>query len=395
MQKHHLETIQHRLQAQGVLGWLVYDVHFRNKTVLTWLGISPDTHLTRKFFYWVPSVGVPVKIVHAIEEEKYRELEGRTVLYSSKEQLSRALEQLLSQNPSAKKRKIAMEIWPEGEVPSLSSVDHGTIEWLKSFNLEIISSWEIIGKSLSELTNAQLAQQSDTFPKLISAIQKTIASISPSSTDKSLQEKIVQELLSQDLLFDHPPCVALGPDSALPHFSPVTPKKIAPNQLLLIDVWAKEQERDAPYVDLTTVYYLGSSIPEEIKKCYSIVRQAQTAAIDLIRAALASTTPLRGCDVDRAARDVIIEHGLGEYFTHRLGHNITHTLHGPGANFDSFETFDTRAILPGTSYSIEPGIYFPGRWGIRLECTIQITHTAELRIFGAAEQEIALCPIGC
>jgi len=96
------------------------------------------------------------------------------------------------------------------------------------------------------------------------------------------------------------------------------------------------------------------------------VRAARDAAIELVRRK-AGREPLRGFEGDQAARAVIEQAGYGEYFVHRTGHSIDRDLHGSGPHLDNYETHDDREILPGTGFSIEPGIYLPGEFGVRSE----------------------------
>ena len=225
--KQQIDTIQQNLRKRDLLGWLVYDVQFRNSAILTWLGLPPHTHVTRKFFYWVPARGTPVKIVHAIEREKYTHLYGNEAIYSSREELALQLKALFH-TPKC----IAMEIWPSGEVPSLSTVDYGTVEWIRSFQVEVTSSWEVLQDVLSRLSQEQLINQQESYTKLAGAIQTTLSSIKTTSSDISLQEILMLEMSNRGLYFDHPPCIAFGPDSALPHFSPQSAKKIANGTLV-------------------------------------------------------------------------------------------------------------------------------------------------------------------
>jgi len=98
------------------------------------------------------------------------------------------------------------------------------------------------------------------------------------------------------------------------------------------------------------------------------VRDARDAAISLLRERLNARKPVRGGEVDDAARAVITKRGYGEYFIHRTGHSIDpRDLHGSGPHIDNLETREERALIPGVGFSIEPGIYLPDDVGIRSE----------------------------
>ena len=80
--------------------------------------------------------------------------------------------------------------------------------------------------------------------------------------------------------------------------------------------------------------------------------------------------PLRGFEVDDAVRSHIDGAGFGQYFTHRTGHSIGQEVHGSGANMDNFETHDERRVMPWSCFSIEPGVYLPGKFGVRSEVNV-------------------------
>jgi Xaa-Pro aminopeptidase len=106
---------------------------------------------------------------------------------------------------------------------------------------------------------------------------------------------------------------------------------------------------------------------------WNAVRDARDAAIALVKAKARAGEPVRGADVDDAARQVIEARGYGQYFTHRTGHSIDpRDLHGSGPHLDNLETRDERLIVPGVAFSIEPGIYIPGRIGMRSEVNVYV-----------------------
>ena len=96
---------------------------------------------------------------------------------------------------------------------------------------------------------------------------------------------------------------------------------------------------------------------------------------------------IKGYQVDDAARGYIAKKGYGEYFIHRTGHSIGEEIHGNGANMDNLETHDERKIVPGTSFSIEPGIYFRDKFGVRSEIDVYISPDREVVVTGLPMQE--------
>jgi Xaa-Pro aminopeptidase len=156
---------------------------------------------------------------------------------------------------------------------------------------------------------------------------------------------------------------------------------------VLIDLWAKKAKAGSTYNDITWVGYLGSSVPAKYADIFAIVKGARDAAVDFLKKSFAEGKPVRGCDVDDVARKHIESRGFGDKFIHRTGHSITEDLHGSGANLDNLETKDERLIIPETSFSIEPGIYFFGEFGIRSEINVYISRNFEVITTGEPRQE--------
>jgi Xaa-Pro dipeptidase len=118
------------------------------------------------------------------------------------------------------------------------------------------------------------------------------------------------------------------------------------------------------------------------------VRKAQKTATQLVQSRFLAKEPIRGWEVDQACRDVIIDAGYGEYFIHRTGHNIDRSDHGNGAHMDNFETHDDRLLLPKTCFSIEPGIYLPHEFGVRLEYDVFIHPDGHIQVTGGEQDQI-------
>ena len=139
--------------------------------------------------------------------------------------------------------------------------------------------------------------------------------------------------------------------------------------LLLIDLWGKEDDH-AVYADQTWMGYLGEAVPERLDEIFTAVADGRDAAIDLIRSRWDAGEPVAGYEADDAARAVITGRGYGEAFIHRTGHSIDRELHGSGPNIDNLETRDTRTLIQGVAFSVEPGIYLAGDVGFRSEVNV-------------------------
>jgi Xaa-Pro aminopeptidase len=167
------------------------------------------------------------------------------------------------------------------------------------------------------------------------------------------------------------PIVAVNANASDPHYEPsanVT-SPIRPGDWLLIDLWAKGTALGSVYADITWCAYAGDSVPPRHQEIFDIVTGARDAALRFLEDRHREGTPVQGWQADRVARDFITARGYGDYFTHRLGHSIGFEVHSEAVNLDGFETHDTRHIIPGVCFSVEPGIYLP-EFGVRSEIDV-------------------------
>ena len=199
----------------------------------------------------------------------------------------------------------------------------------------------------------------------------------------------VRHLETNDLVTNHAPILAVNEHAADPHFE-VPARESAPvnaGDLLLFDVWAKERAPRSIYADITWCAFVGAEPPPKVLEVFDVVRRARDAALDRCDEAFRSGSPLRGFEVDRAARDVIEAAGYGDRYLHRTGHSIHEETHGNGANMDDLETHDTRFVIPRTLFSVELGIYLSGEFGIRSE--VDVFHAGDrAEVTGRRQQEI-------
>jgi len=173
-----------------------------------------------------------------------------------------------------------------------------------------------------------------------------------------------------------------------PHYEPEADRysEIRKGDAVLIDMWAKLDQPSAVYYDITWTGFCGPVIPPAIINVFGVVRTARDRAVERVRSAVASRQTIHGFEVDDAARAYITEQGFGEYFVHRTGHSIGEEVHGTGANMDNLETHDERVVIPGTCFSIEPGVYLPD-FGIRSEVNVYVGED-EVRVTGEVQTEL-------
>lgn len=373
MGKFNLTKVQEILRSMNFDGWMLYDFRGSNDLALAIMDISPKTHLTRRMFYFVPADGTPVKIVNAIEAHNMAHLPGDEIRYSSHKSLTEALGKSLSGF-----KKIACEYSPLNAIPYCSRVDGGTIEYLQSFGVELHSSANLI-TLLDAIWTKEQYEENKTVAKNLHLICKDAFKLIGDSvkagdviTEWSVQEYILRRFKENGMWTDHDPNCSVNENSANPHYTPTpeTAKQIRKGDFVLIDLWAKTEREDSVWSDITWVAHADDHVPEKYQKIFDIVKQGRDASYDLVVDRLRSKKSIMGFEVDDAARNVIEKAGYAEYFFHRTGHSITTQLHGTGPHMDNFETRDERLLLPGVSFSIEPGIYLRGDFGIRSEIDV-------------------------
>lgn len=390
--KQKLSDIQEAIQKQQLDGWLLYDFRRCNDLACKFLEIPEKQLLTRRFFYWIPAKGEPIKIVHAIEDPLIN-LPGKTLKFSSWQQL----EQHLVAGLQGCKR-IAMEYSPRNAVPAVSKVDGGTLEMIRSLGVEVASSCDILQQFTSVLTTQQSEMHLIAAAVLDQIAEKTWEMISKALLAKrtineyDVQKFILKEIEAENCLTAEPPICAVNAHTADPHYCPskLSATVIKPGDFILIDLWCKLNKPDAVYADITRVGVASSSPTKHQQEIFNIVRKAQQAAVHLVKERFATNEPLAGWQIDQAARDVINAAGYGDYFIHRTGHSIDTSDHGSGTNIDNLETQDQRLIIPGTCFSIEPGIYLPGEFGIRLEYDIYIDLSGKVNVTGGIQDSIKI-----
>lgn len=296
-------------------------------------------------------------------------LPGYKRTYSTWEELHAHLDEAL-----ANANRIAMQYSPDCALPPISMVDAGTVELLRSFGKEIISSAEWVQYFEARWTPAQREMHFEAGRRVDAVLEDAFQAVAravqsgKSNTEFDIAEFIRNRFADAGLVTDHGPIVAVNANSGDPHYEPERGASsiIRPGDFVLIDLWAKLAEPGAVYYDITWVGYCGGEVPAKISEIFDIVRGARDIGLQTVQEAKRSGRAIAGWEVDAAARAHIAAHGYVDRFTHRLGHSIGEDIHGAGANLDNFETHDTRPLIADTGFSIEPGIYLP-EFGVRCE----------------------------
>jgi len=362
-----LPALQSALDEAGLDGWLIYDFHGLNPVAVGMLQLPGMT--TRRFFVYVPRHGSPVAITHAIEQGPWTEWPAnwRKEKYSS----WRTLEALVGE--LVKGKRVAMEYSPGDAVPYLDRVPAGVIEMVRDTGATVVSSADLVSRFYAVWSDDQRASHERAARAVATIGQEAIRlagsradSASP-LTEYALQTWIKERFEAGGLETDHGPIVAVGPNASNPHYEPTAEKSAAIKRgdILLVDLWARE--KNGVFADQTWMGSLGTPSDRD-NTIWAAVRDARDAAIALLEKRVSAHKPVRGGEVDDAAREVITRRGYGEFFIHRTGHSIDpRDLHGSGPHIDNLETREERALIPGVGFSIEPGIYLAGDVGIRSE----------------------------
>jgi Xaa-Pro dipeptidase len=366
-------AIQEALRSERLDGWLLYDFHGSNPIASHMAGLDGGGHMTtRRWYYLIPAEGEPKGLVHAIERHNLDHLPGDKAAYAGRHELEAGLTRLLTGL-----RRVAMEYSPDCAIPYLSRVDAGTVEAVRRRGVEIVSSGDLVQRFDAIWTADQLATHRLASAALYRIKDRAFEAATRalrdgvSLTEYSLQQQMAGWFVDEGLVSDSPPVVAVGPNAGNPHYLPSSEASasIVTDTVLLLDLWGKCTTPGAVFADITWVGYTGSRPPEAVANAFAAIARARDVAVELVEAAAETDGELRGWEVDRAARSVLEQAGFARHILHRTGHSLGENVHGNGVHLDDYETHDERRILPGTGFTVEPGLYFE-TFGVRTEINV-------------------------
>jgi len=383
-----LSAIQTALREAHLDGWFFYDHHQRDPIAYRVLKLKPGM-CTRRWYYLIPAEGEPAKLVHRVEKGSLASLPGTEDEYSSWKEQREKLGEILRG-----KKTLAMQYSPLNAIPYVGLVDAGTVELVRSLGVEVVTSADLVQQFEARWSSAALALHLEAGKAIDHIVRDAFAMIGEAArNNREITEYDVQQLLlrlfaEDDLETAEPPIVAVNENTANPHYLPeeVKSRPVRPGDFVLLDVWAKCRKPGAVYYDITWTGFVGDEVPAHYARIFAVVREARDAVVEFVRQAMRERRTVHGYEVDDAARGVIASHGYGEFFIHRTGHSIGEEIHGNGANMDNFETHDERRIIPGTCFSVEPGIYLAD-FGVRSEVDVYVEET-EARVTGETQQAV-------
>jgi Xaa-Pro dipeptidase len=378
-----LDAIQAALRDAGHDGWLFYDHHHRDPIAAHILGLDEKAHITRRWYYFVPAVGEPRKLVHRIEQGRLDSLPGTKGLYSSWLELAAGVDAMLTGAT-----QIAMQYSPNNAIMYVSMVDAGTVEFLRGLGKQIVSSADLISQFEAVLSEEQMTTHNIAQVAIDRILEEGWQEIGRRVRPPAGSRRIAgftefdhvqwlsKAMRREGLIWENGPNVSVNANSSDSHYEP-TADRCAPireGDFVLIDIWGRLNEADSIFYDITWTGVVGREPTEREQKVFTTVRDARDAAIAFVEEAFAESRTISGYEADDAARGVIYSAGFGRQFTHRTGHNIAREIHGPGAHLDNLETHDERRLLPYTCFSVEPGIYLP-EFGVRSEVDMMTSDT--------------------
>ncbi len=390
------------MAESSISGWLTRDYRYTNPLFFAALGYRPS-NLTRPVWLWIPSQGEPRVLAHDVDVNRFQRDIPEVSGYSSRQMMIESLRSLLPRSG-----KVATDYSPMFELPRVARVDAGTVELIRSFGVDVVSSGDIAQYATERWSEAQLASHRYANAELVDAVLEAFKFVGENVRWK-LSEHDVAEFIRgrfdrSGLVTDEGPVVAFDANSSDPHYDP-TPESslvIRRDGWLLIDAWAKPASIDAfaeesdsaesepVYADITWVAKIGGEPNPEQIQVFDSVRRSRDSAFEFMRDRHRRGEATRGWQVDRVARDSIAADGYGSRFVHRLGHSLGTEVHSNAVNLDDWETRDTRQLIPGICVTIEPGIYLP-TFGVRLEMDVHVGED-EVEITGERQDRIIHIP---
>lgn len=372
-----LPAVQRALREANLDGWLVYDFRGLNPVAASVLGIKGM--VTRRIFAWIPASGSPIAITHAIEPGPWAAwpVAWEKRVYSAWRELEAMLPALVQG------KRVAMEYSAGDAVPVVDRVPAGVIEMVRAAGATVETSGELVTRFFAVWSDDEIASHRAHAERLRALAHEAFARIGAAIRagtpihEHEIMEWLLERFAAEGLWTDHGPNVSASENAANPHYEPSAehPRAFKAGDVVLIDLWATQQRAGAMWADQTWMAVIGPPSARQLEVWHAI-RDARDAAISLLTTRLAGGALVQGREADAASRAVIESRGLAQWFTHRTGHSIdARGLHGMGPNIDDLETRDERTLVPGVGFSIEPGVYLPGEFGMRTEVNAYVAPT--------------------
>ncbi len=395
MRKFSLNAIQKGIAGAKLDGWFFYDFMGSDPVGRSILKIRPDRMHSRRWFYFIPSQGVPVKLVHALENKILDHLPGRKEVYIGWKEMVKLLQSVFQS-----KSRIAAQYSAKNAIPMISRIDAGMFDLLKSFGLNLVSSGDLVQQFDACLSKPQINTHLNAAGELQVIFDKTVRYIRRKlKNHQEVNELNVQKFLqnkakSHRLVSSLPQIIAVGENTSDPRYFPTesSNKPIHNKCLIQLSLRARDKSEDAIYASASWVIYIGNEVPEKYENNFRILKRTRDGAFEFIRKAMKKAKPVHGWEVDEYARKIIGKEELDSNYLHRTGHSLGNAFYGNGVNLDNLETRDERMIIPGLCFTIVPGLYFSD-YGMRSEINLYIdTKGAHLSTPQTQEKIVQILP---
>jgi Xaa-Pro aminopeptidase len=371
-----LDLLQRTMRDERLDGWFIYDFRGSNPVLAQILPSSKPRHTTRRVGLFVPAHGEAVLLVSPLDQNQFADAPVAVRPFAGWREWHVALAGLL-------RGRVAMEYSPGNALPVVSVVDAGLMDMVRSLGVDVVSSANLIQSAIAVWSSEAVRAHRDAAAQVdrvmggaFDLIRRAL-SIGGEESERTVQAWIKNEFARAGLESHGEPIVAVNAHAADPHFEvdAHAPAPIRKGDWVLIDMWAKKPGLQHVYVDITWNAYCGPTPPAEQRGVFDAVLAARDASLALAQASWKAKTPVQGWELDDAARGVLIGRGFASGILHRTGHSLSpgESGHGVGMNLDNLETHDTRVMLPGIGFTIEPGLYYPKMGlGIRSELSIHV-----------------------
>ena len=386
------EIIEQYLTKNSKDAWILVDYENRNKTLVSFIG---EKMLTRKVIMVFPKKKKPSIICHSIDLYflNVKEITDNFDLkvYKSWQEMLK-----IEKDEFKEYKNVLMDISEFGLLPRISLADYGSVEYIKSLGINVFSSGNLLQYFSALYDQKAYESQIDACQKTLKIKDEAFNLIrelieKDGETDEyTIQQFICRRFHEEGMVYDDPAIVAVNQNASNPHYGPTEKlfSKIRKGDVVLIDMWAKNDRPDGVYADITWMGYVGETVPKEVEDRFQILREAVDTGFNLLKTELPKRS-VKGFEVDDVVREVVNKSGFGQYFTHRTGHNIAVDVspHGPGVNIDNYESHDDREIIKGVTFSLEPGIYAPD-FGMRSETNVYINENNEPIMVGGRQEKV-------
>lgn len=378
-----IDRMQEAIRGESLDGWLFCNFAHRDTLTDSILGLKPEAISSRRWCYYVPASGEPVKIVHAIEKNILESLPGTQSLYAGKAELEAHL---------ARFRNRTIAVLSDPNIQVLSTLDASSAALVTAAGARLASAAPLIQR-MRGILDAQGIRSHEFAAKVLYRIVHESWNLVQEAfragkdiSEGEVQDFMLRSIADAGLVTDHPPIVGAGANSGDPHYTVPEPahvgsphergtqhaahgKKLEAGDVVQFDIWAKQP--DGIFADISWIGYCGKTVPEGIAARANVVFDARDLVFPAIGRAFAKRGKATGSELDAEVRAFLLAHAPAETVQHRTGHGIDTACHGSGVNLDSIEFPDNRELLEGSCFSVEPGIYFSD-CGFRTEIDIYI-----------------------